>query len=567
MKKEWVVHPFEDAAQKVAEEFKIHPVIAQVILRRGFKSSSEIFNFLNPSLESLEDPLEYQGMRKAVERIRLAIGRKEKILVYGDYDVDGITGSAILHPILKKLGADADAYIPHRINEGYGLNQESLEKLLKKKYGLVITVDNGITGISQIQFLRNKGVDTIVVDHHLPREEGLPPAYAIVSACLPAGRPNAGEKRGDPDLAACGLAFKLGWALCGNYHEVESYLDLVTIGTVCDMAPLRGENRIFLKYGLPLLTKTKRVGLMVLMDVAKVTRNYLSYRDIAFGLGPRINASGRMGSPENAFKLLTTENMIEAQNLAQILDEGNRDRQKVESTAFADALEKVETGVLKDHERVLVLDSPDWHEGVLGIVASRLAERYQKPSIVISLKNGVGKGSGRSIPQFSLFDSIIQCDKLLESFGGHAQACGLTIKEENIPVFRNRLNEIASQEMKDLSQGAQLAIDGELPFSQLDLKFLKDLEGLSPFGPGNEKPLFLSRNVKVKGRSQKRGKDTLQCWMTDEKGKATCEVIGFRAYERWNASEQKPAYDIVYQPALRNFQGIASIQLELEDWR
>ncbi len=560
MEKKWVVHPTEAAAQGIAKEFNLHLVIAQLILRRGLKSSSEIFHFLNPSLSLLDDPLKYPGMQKAVERIRAAIQRKEKILVYGDYDVDGVTGSAILYPILKKLGADADAFIPHRINEGYGLNQESLEKLLKKKYALVITVDNGITGNKQVKFLQEKNVDVIIVDHHLPKEEGLPPAYAIVSAA-------AGEGQGDPDLAACGLAFKLGWALTGDFKDVESYLDLVVIGTVCDMAPMRGENRILLKYGLPMLANTKRPGLKALMEVSKVSRNYLSYRDIAFGLGPRINASGRMGSPENAFKLLTTENAMEAQNLAQILDAGNRDRQKVESAAFEEALERVETSSLKDHERVLVLESPDWHEGVLGIVASRLVERYHRPSIVISLKNGVGKGSGRSVPHVSLFDFVVQCEELLLNFGGHAQACGLTIKEENVSLFRNRLNEVAVQKTRELSSSSELGIDGEIPFSELDLKFMQDLDKLAPFGPGNKKPLFLSKGVKTKSHPQKKGKDTLQCWITDQEGKTTCEVVGFRMYERWNASRHRSQFDIVYQPALKHFQGIASIQLELEDWQ
>ena len=555
MKENWVLSPKVDKAQSIAAELKIHPAVVSILLRRELKDSPEISRFLNPSIDSLESPFAFRDMRKAVDRIKAAIAGKERILVYGDYDVDGVTGSAILYPILRKMGADAEAYIPHRMNEGYGLNQESLEKLLKKKFSLVITVDNGITGVKQIDFLNEKGVDVIIVDHHMPKEE-MPRAYAIVSAC-------AGGQ-GDPNLAACGLAFKVGWALLGDFEAVREYLDLVTIGTVADIAPVLGDNRVLLKHGLPLVSKTKRVGLKALIERAKLPRN-LSYRDIAFGIGPRINASGRMGSPENAFKLLTTDNKLAAQNLAQILEEGNRDRQRVETTAFEEALERVEQEMLAQTEKIFVLENADWHEGVLGIVASRLVERYQRPSIVISVKQGMGKGSGRSVPHFSLFDFVLKCEDLLVNFGGHAQACGLTIKEANIPTFRNRLNQVVSEH--GVSKfSSPLTIEAELSLRELDLKFLQDLEKLAPFGPGNKKPLFLSRGLKLKGEPKKRGKDTLQCWMTDEAGKTTCEVIGFRAFSRWGATKTKPVFDVVHQPTLKEFNGITSIELQLEDW-
>ncbi len=557
-RKNWVIHPSSDEAKRVASEFSIHPAIASVILRRGLKESTEISCFLNPSLETLESPFAFTDMQKAVERIQSAIGLKEKILIYGDYDVDGITGSAILFPILKKLGADVETYIPHRIDEGYGLNQEALERLLKKGFQLVITVDNGITGYDQIKFLADQKVDTIIVDHHLPKEK-IPPAFAIISAAI--------DQKGDPNLAACGLAFKLGWALAGSFKEVEDSLDLVAVGTIADIAPVVGENRILLKYGMPLLAKTKRIGLRALMNQARITYSRVSYRDIAFGLGPRINASGRMGSPENAFKLLTTTNEIEAQNLAQILEEGNRDRQRVESSAFEEALEQIEMDELFSSNKVIVLDSPDWHEGVLGIVASRVVDRYQKPSIVISRRSGVGKGSGRSVPAFSLFDSVLKCENLLETFGGHAQACGLTIKEENIPLFRKRLNEVVDQRVEPLTVDLELTIDAEIALTEINPKFLQDLERLEPFGPGNKKPFFISKNVRLKSPVKKRGKDTMQCWIADEAGKTTCEMIGFRKFERWNSAKSPGHFDIIYQPSLKDFNGITSIQLELEDWR
>jgi single-stranded-DNA-specific exonuclease len=558
MKKRWVVSPPAPEAHRIAAEFKLHPVIASILLRRGLKDPAEIFSFLNPSLDCLESPFAFKDMKKAVDRVLSAITRKEKIIVYGDYDVDGITGSAILAPVLKKMGADVETHIPHRVSEGYGLNAQTVEKLLSKKFKLLITVDNGITGVGPIGFLRQKGVDTIVVDHHKPKEE-YPPAYAIVSSTHPQGG-------GDENLAACGLAWKLGWALLGSLERVREYLDLVAVGTIADVAPVVGDNRILLKHGLEVLAKTTKPGLRALMEVAKVSKTKPTCRDIAFGLGPRINASGRMGSPENSFKILTTDNALLAQNLAKILDEGNRDRQRVELAAFEEAVERVETEGFAQTHRALVLESPDWHEGVLGIVAARLVERYQKPSVVISLKEGVGKGSGRSVPGFSIFDAVLKSENLLLTFGGHAQACGLTIKKENIENFRGSLSQ-AVQELWPKEWEASLPIDGELSLKELDFDFLKSLERLAPFGPGNPKPFFVSRNLKFRGQPVKRGQDTLQGWVTDASGKITCEVVGFRAFNRWKSQEAKQALDLVYQPSLKEWNGISSVQLELEDWK
>ena len=302
------------------------------------------------------------------------------------------------------------------------------------------------------------------------------------------------------------------------------------------------------------------------MEVAGISPGRVSYRDIGFGLGPRINASGRMGSPLNAFNLLVTENPVEAKNLAKLLDDGNRDRRRVEARAFEEAAARVEREFGSAEEKILVVESPDWHEGVLGIVAARLVERYHKPSIVISMKNDVGKGSGRSVNAFSLFDTVLQCEDLLMNFGGHAQACGLTIRGENLSLFRTRLNE-AAREKEVLGLAADLVIDGEVPFRELDTDFLKGLDRLAPFGPGNRKPLFLSRNVRLKSQARKRGKDTLCLWMTDPEGSSTCEAVGFRMFSRWRSAAVGTHFDIVHQPSLSEFQGIASIQLELEDWR
>lgn len=557
-KKRWKVHAVSGEAGRISKETGVHSVVASILHRRGHDSSIAALAFLNASLKDLQDPMTYSHMAKAVQRIRLAIDQGQKILVYGDYDVDGVTGASILYPALKKLGAQVEAYIPHRIDEGYGLNVTSLEKLMLNKFQLVITVDNGVTSIDAIKFLNSKGADVIIVDHHTPKDE-FPPAFAIVSAALPGDQ-------GDANLAACGLAFKVVWALSGDFEFACQFLDLVVMGTIADIAPVLGDNRKILKEGLAILAGSKRPGVVALMETARLAKNYLTYRDVAFSLGPRINASGRMGSPMNAFKLLTTDNPLEARNLAQILEEGNRDRQKAEAEAFEDAVRIVEADAAHKESAVLVLSSSEWHVGVLGIVAARLVEKYHKPSIVISVKNGIGKGSGRSIESFSIHECAKAGEDLMVSFGGHAQACGLTIQEENIALLRQRVNRAAS-DSRLLEGGAELLVDAAIDPRDLQVTFLKDLARMEPYGPGNNKPLFLTRGLKMRGEPKKMGKDTLRCWLSDVEGKATFEVIGFRAYTRWMETV-KPgqAVDIVYQPSLKSFQGIVSIQLEMEDW-
>ena len=433
----WSVHPPLEEAADLARRLNVHPAVMAILLRRGLRLESDIRGYLNPAIENLEKPSAFTDMDKAVARIRRAISSSEKILVYGDYDVDGVTAAAILVPILRSLGADVEIHLPHRVYEGYGLNIDSLAVWLKRKAGLVITVDNGITSVEAVKYLKENNVDTILVDHHVPKDR-IPSADAIISGAVP------GKGNPDSPLAACGLAFKLGWALLGDFDKVEPYLDLVTLGTVADLAPVEGDNRILLKWGLPCLSRSKRAGIRALMEAARIHPDFVNYRDIAFGLGPRINAAGRMGSPMEAFRLLTTDNFLEARNLAQILEAGNRERQRVEADAYREAAKFVETNLALDERHVIVVESSHWHEGVLGIVAARLTERFHRPAIVIALKGGVGKGSGRSVAGFSIFTSVLECEDLLDSFGGHAQACGLSIREEKIPDLRKRLNAAAS---------------------------------------------------------------------------------------------------------------------------
>lgn len=562
MKRIWKIRRQYDAAKHLAEELKVHPVVGLLLAQRGFCEHSAAAQFIDPTFENLEEPSVFRDMPRAIEVIRLAISEQKLILIYGDYDADGITASAILYGGLKKFGARVEVYIPNRLTDGYGLNRKTLESLLKKKPGVVVAMDNGIGGAKEVCYLKENGVQVIIADHHLPKGD-VPEADAVLNVCrMEANKSSA-------NLAACGIAFKMVWALSGNLAEALSYLDLVTLGTVADLAPVLGDNRILLKEGLRSLAQSSRAGIKALIASAKISPKFLGYRDIAFGLGPRINASGRLGTPQDAFRLLTTDNLVEAVNLASMLEEGNKDRQRAEAKAFEEAVRIVEDDPAKDFQKILVVEHPDWHEGIIGIIAQRLVERYRKPAVAISLKEGQAKGSGRSLSSFSLFEHIGKCSEFLEGFGGHAQACGLLIKKENVGKFREACNQRLGDSVEEgLAQNVEIMVDTELKLHEIDLRLLHDLEKLAPFGPGNPKPLFLSRGVRLRGDLKKRGQDTLQGWITDAEGRATCEIIAFRAFERFRKSvAREQNLDIVYEPQIREYQGIATIQLGLEDWR
>jgi single-stranded-DNA-specific exonuclease len=526
-------------------------------------TAKDIRRFIHPESLALRDPFLLPGMAKAVALIRPFLDSKQPILVYGDYDVDGVTAASILAPTLKSLGGEVFVHLPHRIKEGYGLNRQTLKAWIKKGIRLVITVDNGITSFDAVRDLKEAGIQVVIVDHHLPKKD-FPPADVIVSGVLP------GAVEEDGDLAACGLAFKLCWALHGDFDKAKPLLDLVTLGTVADLAPVVGENRILLKMGLPILSKTLRPGLLAMMAAAKIHPSFITYRDLAFGLGPRINAAGRMGTPFDAYKLLTTENAVEARNLAQVLEVGNKQRQQVEEEAFRKAVRSIEADSTWQDQTVLVVAEEGWHEGVIGIMASRLVERFGRPCIVIALNGETGKGSGRSTPSFSIFDRVSPHESILEAFGGHSQACGLSIRRDRVDAFRNALNLKHAED--SASPGGEpedfLWLDGEMNPADLTVDLIKDLAKLEPHGPGNPQPRFLTHSMRVKGGVQKRGKDTLSCWLSDEKGKLTCEAVAFRSYEKWQKEmADKTWVDIAYRPGLRNTNGISTIQLELVSWR
>jgi len=557
MLKTWTSHDPSPAPPDFASELAVSPLVASLLWQRGYRTAESARRFLDPVLDDLEDPFAYLDMPKAVERIRRAIAKNEHILIYGDYDVDGITGSAILFRILREKGARVDAYIPNRMRDGYGMKRAALEGALSKDTALVIAVDNGIAASPEIEFLASKKIDAIVVDHHVPQGPLPAAAVAVVSA-------ERREGAGESPLAACGLAFKLGWALEESLDAVKRHLDLVALGTIADLAPLTGENRVLARYGLDELAVTSKKGLAALLGLLQLNGRRLSSENVAFGIAPRLNAAGRMGSAEDAFALLVTESGVEAENLVRILDQSNTQRRKVERDAFREALEQVETGHHFGRDRVIVVASDRWHEGIAGILAARLVERFHRPSFVIAVREGFGKGSGRSIPNFLLFQSLERCAGLFESFGGHHFACGLHIREERIAEFRAQINRVAQDLIAPESLAAHIEIDAEAELAALDPGVFADLARFEPCGAGNPAPVFLTRGLRVKSECRSAGKYGSTFWLEDSEGRAMAEATAFRQKFDFTAGT---ILDVVYRPAFSEWRGIPALELAVEDVR
>ena len=496
-------------------------------------------------------------MDKAVSRIRKAIETEEHILVYGDYDVDGITAVALVWSTLKKLGANASFYIPNRLEEGYGLNIGAIKRAQKDAVNLIITVDCGISSFKEIAHANMLGIDTIVTDHHEILEGRIPDAHATINPL------QEGCRYPFKHLAGVGLAYKLAKALYdGTKHFAEDFIDLVSLGTVADVAPLIGENRALTKYGLEELNRRERTGLGALIEVSGLSGKDVSSGHIGYILGPRINAMGRVGSPLKALELLLTEDKEHALKLAKALDAENKSRQKIEAKILDEALSKVEREVNFKHHHVIVLAGEAWHPGVIGIVASRIADRFYRPTIMISLDGKFGKGSGRSIEDFHLFEHLLRCKDLLIGFGGHESACGLTIEKDKIDKFREMINEEASKNMKEDLFSPRLDIDMDIPLNMLKGDVIDEFEKLAPFGEENPRPILASRGLIVKDGSRQIGKSGFKMWVTDNV--ITCEAVTFG---RNNLHIPKPgsSVDLAYTPSINNWQGLQSIQLELRD--
>jgi len=557
VQKNWRIKDPDPALRdRLSGLLNISKITAQLLVNRGIHTADIASDFLKCSLASCHDPFRLKDMDKAVSRIKKAIANGETILVYGDYDVDGMTGVAVLYSALKILGAKAESYIPNRVEEGYGLNNAAIKKCEKLGVTLIITVDCGITSFKEIEYAASLDIDVIVTDHHEILDSKVPRAYAVINPL------QEGCKYPFKHLAGVGVAYKLVKALYeGTPHFAEDFLDLVSLGTVADIAPLVGENRVLTKHGLDELTRRQRVGLKALMDVAKLNGN-ISSGHIGFILGPRINAMGRVGSPQKALELLLTDDENAATEMAKILSTENRNRQKIEARILEEALAKVEREVNFKEHRVIVLASENWHPGVIGIVASRIADRFYRPAILISLDGKIGKGSGRSIDNFHLFEYLLRCKDLLAGFGGHEAACGITIEKSNIDEFRRLVNAEAFKDVDEKIFVPKLDIEMDVPLNTLSEDVIREIESLAPFGSENPRPVLSSKNVLVKDGPRQIGKSGFKIWVTDNC--ITCEAVSFG-----KGSMVMPTtgsdIDLAYIPSINNWQGVQSIQLELKD--
>jgi single-stranded-DNA-specific exonuclease len=498
MIKRWIVREQEEeVATRLARALGVSEILAQLLVARGYSEEEAARKFLRPSHDQLHDPSLMLGMSAAVQRILKAVDAGEKILVYGDYDVDGTTGTVVLRRALGLLGAQTGFHVPHRFTEGYGIQQPALEQARAAGYSLVISVDCGIRAHEPLVWARENGLDVIVTDHHLPDEsEGAPPAFCVLN-------PNQrGCDYPDKNLAGVGVAFKLAHALFrerGRESQIAGFLKVVAIGTVADVAPLVGENRSIVALGLKDLPKATNLGLRALMEVAGCadTARGLSAYDVGFRLGPRINAAGRMDAARAVVELFETNDRAEARRLAEHLDARNRERQTVQQEIVRRALTELESTDVSSSTHVAVIAGDNWHRGVIGIAASKIAERINRPCIVISLDGDDGHGSARSIEAYHLLNGLTECADLFDKFGGHSHAAGLSITRARIPELRRRLNEHAALNLTELDLVPAVNVDMELPAEAVTLGLAEELRALEPFGQANPRPVFVTRGLRV----------------------------------------------------------------------
>lgn len=556
MPKQWRVMP-SDAAFVVAfsQSLKIDPIIGQLLCNRGINIEEDARLFLKADLKSLYNPFLLTDMDRAIERIDQAKKNNERVLIYGDYDVDGVTSSALLRRTLKRYGVMASNYIPHRMDEGYGLNMSMVEFAQRENYHLIITVDCGINAFEPIDAITKCGIDVIVIDHHELDNDRVPNAYAVID-----------PKRSDclypfKHLSAVGLVAKLAQALLGELPPED--LDLVALGTVADVVTLRGENRIFVKNGLPKIESTKKHGLRALLEIAKISGKKIKPYYIGFVLGPRLNAAGRMDSATIALDLLLAEDEPTAFALARSLEDHNQQRQKTQIAVVEEAIAMIENCAILKESQIIVVAKEGWHKGVLGIVASRIMERYHRPTVVIGLLDGLGTGSGRSIDGFHLHEAFTFCAPMLENFGGHKRAAGLRLKTENLEAFKTEINKFAKTVLSLEKSMPVLEIDCEIKLSEIDMALIDVVASLEPHGEGNPTPMFCVRNVAVKSMPALLGKDTIKFWVTD--GNVSISAVGFGMGSYKETVRLGSKVDLAFQIAIDDWNKAPTAQLILKD--
>jgi single-stranded-DNA-specific exonuclease len=555
----WMLAPYREEAKILSAELGIPSEIAQILVNRNLCDAEAANKFLFGNLDGLHDPYLMRGMKEAVERTRQAISQREKILIFGDYDADGILSVVILSKALESLGAEVDYFIPDRLKEGYGIKEEYIDIVLERKASLVISVDCGIKATRFAKRAKEAGVDIIITDHHLPGNV-LPRAKAILNPVL--------EDSGYPDksLAGIGVAFKLVQALFekeGKSSSLPHYMKLVSIGTIADVVELKGENRLFVKFGLKGLERVANTGLSSLMEFCGLSGKKVSAGDVGYRIGPRINAAGRMGMTDLAVKLFFTDSLPESLELVGHLDKLNSERQKTQEKIYEQALRKIRKRTLDKRYKFLILGCEGWHRGVIGIVASKLKDHFHRPVLIFVYEDGKAYGSGRSINEFPLIACLDECKDLFLNYGGHSMAVGCVLAQENLGLFKKAANAYVDSRITDDHLKRKIYIDSNIDFSDISSSFIENFSLLSPFGVGNPKPVFLTEKVEVVRDPLKiQGKHAKL--LVRQKGRIF-EALGWGRGE-WAQSVQKgDKIDLAYSFQFSEYMGEEKLSLSLED--
>lgn len=556
MPKKWEYKSIDNQrVEEVSKKFNVSNLLASVILNRGVVKDEDIKVFLNPTRENFHDPYKMPDMKKAVDRILKAIKNNEKTIIFGDYDVDGITSITVLKKFLKDCGLETGYYIPNRLEEGYGLNKEAIDFIKNEGYTLIITVDCGISCIEEIEYANSLGIETIVTDHHEPMET-LPDAIAIVDL-----------KRKDNEypcnvLAGCGVAFKLcqaiGMKLDLKAESYLKYLDLVCLGTISDIVPLIDENRVIAKLGLKLIEQTRNPGLKALLNASGYKQ--ISSNAVSFGLAPRINACGRMGFENEALELFLTDDFEKAKEITERLNKYNQDRQTIEKNIYEEAVKMIEKD--EKDKKTIILGHSGWHHGVIGIVSSKITEMYFKPSILVCFEDKVGKGSGRSIPGFDLHGALADLSDYLIKYGGHEMAVGLSIEKKEFNRFKEAFEEYA--ENKKIEEIVQVQeIDRQVSLKEVNVEVIQELDSLEPFGEGNRRPIFVFKNLKIDSiRALSDGKHIK---LTLKEGSTIVNAIGFNMGYLSNEYTLGDQIDVAGMLEINEFNGTNFIQINIKD--
>lgn len=571
MSKRWVFSPPNKELQaEISSKLKISPLLAQVLINRGITDVTSAKNFLNPQMSLLADPSALPDIEKASIRINEAIKNGENIVIYGDYDVDGLTATALMYRCLKLVGAQVSYYIPDRLGEGYGLNANAITKLKESGAKVILTVDCGINACREAEIARNCGIDLIITDHHQPGQE-IPRAFAVVNPKLKTSH------SGFKDFSGVGIAFKLAWAIGQNFSpqkkvssEFKDFLisavGLVSLGTIADVVPLIGENRILTRYGLSALQNTEIPGLRALLDIADISNINLDTHHVGYRLGPRMNAPGRIGTAGIVVEMLTTTCKERAVEIANFLDQENKRRQDIQSDILITARKKVLNEINLDETTAIVLADQAWHPGVVGIIASKIVEEFNRPTVMIAISEDIGHGSARSIPLFHILDALESCKSKLLSVGGHAQAAGLKIHPDNIDEFRYMLNSATAQRLRKVDLVPVLNIDAEVALPMLSKALVTELERLSPYGEGNPAPLFVAVNVKIAGQPRRIGAKGQHLSFYVKQGDVAIRAVAFGMGEITDRLKQNGKMcSLAFVVKINNWQDAENLELEVKD--